>query len=109
MVWENLRSSSALELGLRQLELYAVDAVHAVHEQDEDEDERDLHAVSKMTVGQEQLLLLTFNPYCNFAIIGFSEMKVNRPRFTLNGNGMMSAMNTTISKTRRAKTCDVAR
>lgn len=48
--------------------------------------------------------ILTFNPYCNLAIIGLSDMKVKRPRLMLNGNGMMRLINTTISKTRRAKT-----
>ena len=42
---EFLRSSATLEFGLRQLELNAVDAVHAIDEEDQDEDEGDLQAV----------------------------------------------------------------
>jgi hypothetical protein len=38
----DLRSSSALVFGLREFELYAVDAIDAVHEEDENEDEGDL-------------------------------------------------------------------
>ena len=44
-------------------------------------------------------------PYCNLAMIGLSEMKVKSLLFTVKGIGTMRAMKTTISKTRRAKTC----
>ena len=93
-------------LGRRQLNLYAVDAIHAVNEQDENEYEGYLHLVRLLSRLLECIALFTFNPYCSLAIIGLSEMKLKRPRFMLNGMGIMRAMNTTISKTRRAKTCD---
>lgn len=38
-------------------------------------------------------------PYCNFAMSGFSEMKLNNFRFQVNGRGMMSNMKTLISNT----------
>jgi hypothetical protein len=47
---------------------------------------------------------VTFNPYCNLAIIGLSARKVKSLRFTVNGIGTMRAMKTTISKTSRRKT-----
>ena len=97
-------SCSLLVLGLSQLNLHPVDAVHAVHEQDQDEYEGYLLPSASCP---DHLLFMnpTFNPYCNFATNGFSEMKVKRPRFTVKGSGMMSDMKTLISKTRRAKTC----
>lgn len=58
-----------------------------------------VHPVSK-------LFQPTFMPYCNFATSGFSEMKVKRVLFHVNGSGTINAMNSTISKTRMAKTCD---
>lgn len=47
---------------------------------------------------------LTFNPYCNFATTGLSEMKVNNFRLMGKGRGMIKPMKTAISKTRRQKT-----
>ena len=46
-----------------------------------------------------------FMPYCNLATIGLSLMKVKSLRFAVKGIGMMRVINSTISKTRRAKTC----
>jgi hypothetical protein len=49
-------------------------------------------------------VLVTFIPYCNFAIIGLSAKKVKSLRFMVNGIGTMRPMKTTISKTSRRKT-----
>ena len=46
----------------------------------------------------------TFKPYCNFAISGFSEMKVKSLRFTEYGRGTISKPKTLISNTRSANT-----
>lgn len=46
----------------------------------------------------------TFNPCCNFAISGLSEMKRKSFRFHVNGIGTMSDTNTAISNTSSAKT-----
>jgi len=43
-------------------------------------------------------------PYCSLATIGFSLMKVKRPRFQVNGSGRMRDTKMTISNMRRAKT-----
>jgi hypothetical protein len=48
--------------------------------------------------------LVTFNPYCNFAIMGLSAKKVKSLRFQVKGIGMMRPRKTTISNTRRRKT-----
>lgn len=47
---------------------------------------------------------LTFNPYCNFAIIGLSEMKVKSLRRHVNGRGTIKAIKMTISATNKRKT-----
>jgi hypothetical protein len=47
----------------------------------------------------------TFIPYCSFAIIGLSDMKVNNLRRHVNGRGTISAMKMIISATKRKKTC----
>jgi hypothetical protein len=47
---------------------------------------------------------LTFNPYCSFAINGFSDMKLKSFLFQVNGRGMMRVMKMTISATNRRKT-----
>jgi hypothetical protein len=47
---------------------------------------------------------LTFNPYCNFAIIGLSDMNAKSFLLIVKGRGTMRPMKTTISKTRRTKT-----
>jgi hypothetical protein len=46
----------------------------------------------------------TFMPYCNFAIIGLSEMNVKSLRRHVNGRGTMRAQKMSISVTRRRKT-----
>ena len=46
----------------------------------------------------------TFMPYCNFAIIGLSDMKVKSLRRQVNGRGTIRAMKMTISVTNRRKT-----
>jgi hypothetical protein len=43
-------------------------------------------------------------PYCNFAIIGLSEMKVKSLRRHVNGRGTIRAQKMSISVTRRRKT-----
>lgn len=48
---------------------------------------------------------LTFMPYCSFAIIGLSEIKVNSLRRHVNGRGTMSARKMNISVINMAKTC----
>jgi hypothetical protein len=51
---------------------------------------------------------LTFNPYCNFAIIGLSDMNPKSFLLTVKGSGTMRPMKTTISKTRRTNTLENA-
>ena len=46
-----------------------------------------------------------FRPYCIFAMIGFSEMKVNSFLRTAKGRGTMRSMKMLISATRSMKTC----
>lgn len=46
----------------------------------------------------------TFMPYCNFAIIGLSEMKVNSLRRQVNGRGTIRAQKMAISVTKRRNT-----
>lgn len=46
----------------------------------------------------------TFMPYCSFAIIGLSEMKVKSLRRHVKGRGTMRAQKMSISVTRRRKT-----
>ena len=46
----------------------------------------------------------TFMPYCSFAIMGLSEMKVNSLRRHVNGRGTISARKMTISAINIAKT-----
>ena len=53
---------------------------------------------------QDNAELRTFNPYCNLATIGLSEMKAKSFLFTVNGRGMMRPMKTAISNTKRQKT-----
>ena len=48
----------------------------------------------------------TFIPYCNFATIGLSEMKVKSFRLHVNGSGTMSIMKMVISATSRRNTYD---
>lgn len=93
------------------LNLDTVDAVDAVEEEDQDEDERDLSKErSEISFSQfadiNGLLqfLYTFIPYCTFATIGLSDMKVKILRFMVNGIGMMRPTKTTISKTRSRNT-----
>jgi hypothetical protein len=43
-------------------------------------------------------------PYCNFATIGLSEMKVKSLRRHVNGSGTMRAQKMSISVTKRRKT-----
>ena len=105
MEWFDLRSSSALVFGLRELDLDAVDAVHTVDEEDEDKNERDLSSFSTREQMRTETVSHTFKPYCNLAMRGFSEMKVKSLRFMVKGRGMMSDMKTTISNTRSANTC----
>jgi hypothetical protein len=45
-----------------------------------------------------------FMPYCSFAIIGLSEMKVKSLRRHVKGRGTMRAQKMSISVTRRRKT-----
>jgi hypothetical protein len=45
-------------------------------------------------------------PYCNFAIIGLSEMKLKSLRRHVNGRGTIKARKMSISVTRRRKTCE---
>lgn len=91
---------------LCQLNLDAVDTVHTVDEQDKDEDECDLRVVGFVTFRKRVLLCLpTLRPYCNFAMSGFSLMKVKSLRLMVNGIGTIRDMKTTISKTRSPKTC----
>jgi hypothetical protein len=45
-------------------------------------------------------------PYCNFATIGLSEMKVKSLRRQVNGRGTMRARKMNISVTNRRKTCN---
>jgi hypothetical protein len=44
-------------------------------------------------------------PYCSFAMMGLSEMKVKSLRRHVNGRGTMRARKMSISVTRRRKTC----
>ena len=53
--------------------------------------------------------LPTFNQYCIFATIGFSERKVKSLRFHVNGIGTMRLMKSAISNTRRINVCEVVR
>lgn len=46
----------------------------------------------------------TFKPYCSFATMGLSEMKVNSFRLTVKGRGRIRPMKSPISATRRTKT-----
>jgi hypothetical protein len=83
--------------------LYTVHTVDAVNEQDQDEDESNLNA------GQARLeppggVFCTFMPYCNFATIGLSEMKVKSLRRHVNGSGTIRAQKMSISVTKRRKT-----
>lgn len=101
----DIPSSSTLVLGLGQLDLNAVHAVHAVHEQNQNENERNLELVSLgRSPHPSHKIQPTFKPYCIFATIGFSEMKVKTVRLTLKGSGMMRVTKTAISKTSSAKT-----
>lgn len=102
----NLRCGATLIFGLGQLDLDAVDAVHAVDEQDQDEDECDLRFVLASCYSSRHNVYCTFSQYCSFAMMGFSEMKVKTARLVLNGSGMMRVTKTAISNTRSAKTCE---
>jgi hypothetical protein len=44
-------------------------------------------------------------PYCSFATIGLSEMKVKSLRRQVNGSGTIRARKMSISVTKRRKTC----
>lgn len=44
-------------------------------------------------------------PYCSFAIIGLSEIKVKSLRRHVNGSGTIRAQKMSISVTKRRKTC----
>ena len=57
-----------------------------------------------LTLFLQAVIFLTFMPYCNFAIMGFSEMKVKSLRFQVNGRGTMSNMKIVISTTSRTNT-----
>jgi hypothetical protein len=46
----------------------------------------------------------TFMPYCSFAIIGLSEIKVKSLRRHVKGSGTIRAQKMSISVTRRRKT-----
>lgn len=90
-------------LGGCQFDLDTVDSIDAVNEQYQDEDERNLRP-SAIVLDALLVPLLTFMPYCNFAIMGFSEMKVKSLRFQVNGRGTMSNMKMAISTTSRTNT-----
>ena len=89
-----------------QFYLYAVDSVNAINEENKDKDKSYLMSLST-TISEKKRTwteLLTFMPYCNFAMIGLSDMKVNNLRRHVKGNGMINAMKMTISVTRRRNT-----
>ena len=92
-------------LGLSQLDLYAVNTVHAIDEQDQYKDERDLLSCEPlhMKTGRSAEPS-TFMPYCSFAMSGFSEMNVKSLRFIEYGNGTMSNPKMLISNTKSANT-----
>jgi hypothetical protein len=103
VVCENSPSHASVLASLSKLELNSVDTVDTVHEQDEDEDECYLVPLASL-----QLLLKTarhtFIPYCNFAMSGDSEMKVNILRLMVYGRGTMRPIKMDISVTKRRKT-----
>ena len=100
----HLHSHYGTVLGLSHLQLHAIDAIDTVNEQDGYEDESNLEDVRHSSY-HRLALWLTFKPYCSFAMIGFSDMKVKRPRFQVKGRGVTRAAKTTISNTRSANTC----
>lgn len=90
-------------LGGCQFYLDTVDPIDAVDKQYQDEDEGNLYP-SAIVPFACLIPRLTFMPYCNFAIRGFSEMKVKSLRFQVNGRGTMSPMKMDISTTKRTNT-----
>ena len=91
-------------LGLGQLHLNTVDTIDAINEEDQDEDECNLPRGVSMSRSSCSLVELTFIPYCSFAIMGLSDMKVKSFRFIVYGKGTMSSPKTDISNTKRANT-----
>jgi hypothetical protein len=87
----------------RQLDLHAVHTVDTVNEQDQNEYKRYLDA-GQMYVKPVERGYHTFMPYCNFATIGLSEMKVKSLRRQVNGSGTIRARKMSISVTKRRKT-----
>lgn len=103
MLGYNLPHASTILGESRKLLLHPEDPVDAVDEQNQDEDKGDLLPVNNAT---HQIMPAdhTFKPYCNFAMIGLSEMKAKSLRLMVNGRGTMRARKTAISKTKRRKT-----
>lgn len=86
-----------------KLNLNAVDTVDAVYEENENEDESNLDS-NQWHPALYGMTKLTFMPYCSFATIGLSEIKVKSLRRQVNGSGTMRAQKMSISVTRRRKT-----
>jgi hypothetical protein len=99
----DLPSATLIVAHTRQLDLHAIYTVDAVNKQDQNEYERYLDA-SQMNVEPIDRTHHTFMPYCNFATIGLSEMKVKSLRRQVNGSGTIRARKMSISVTKRRKT-----
>ena len=97
-------NSSTLALEGSHLKLDTVDAVDTVQEEDQNEDECYLLLLSNHCQSHPGFSCCTFIPYCNFATIGLSDMKLKNLRLILYGNGAMMMQKRNISTTRRTKT-----